>query len=317
MLTPELVWKLRKHAYEVPARFIQLLERLNVTPRENKHFNKSHEKSKGGWTTIKDNKKRFLKPEELGWKKALEESSKKAGIDIPKSKEEVPKIVTSILNKLAPVNYDILKSCLINIFEAFPDDVLITQKVAEELFKVGISSQDIYAKLYAQLIVDMDNQLMNTIIYRKYGEFIKGFDVVLVPVDTNNKHLEIEDEEEREEAIGKDYDEFCRQNKERARRRGFAKFIAHLYTANILQEKDVINTSKGLFELIHRDMRIQSNTDQVYEYSQCILGLTKLLQGTLIEKFLKEEVKKILAVPRTEAVGINMKTKFVFEDIIE
>jgi hypothetical protein len=328
MLTPELVWKLRKHAYDVPVRFIQLLERLNVTPRENKHF-KKHEhkdhkdrssfasKDKNGWTTIKDPKKRFIKAEEMTFRKSLDDFSKKAGVDTPNSKEDVPKVVTSILNKLAPVNYNDLKPCMISIFEEFPDDVITTQKVADELFKVGISSQDIYAKLYAQLIVDMDNQLMNTIIYRKYGEFLKGFSVVFPFVDPHNKHMEIENEEDREEAIGKDYEEFCRQNRERSRRRGFARWIAHLYTVNILQEKDVINTSKGLFELIHRDMKAEANIDQVNEYAQSVMGLIKLLKGTSIEAFLKAEVKKVLEVPKVEAPGINMKTKFVFEDIME
>jgi hypothetical protein len=323
MLTPELVWKLRKQAYEVPARFIQLLERLNVTPRENKHKKHSDHKSsfagkdKDGWSTVKGSKQRFIKAEDLGWRKALEESSKKAGVDIPKTKEDVPKIVMSILNKLAPVNYDIMKACMATIFEAYPDDVIVTQNIAAELFKVGIISQDIHAKLYAQLIVDMDNQLLNTIIYRKYGEFLKGFDVVLPFVNPLDKHLEIEDEEEREEAVAKDYEEFCRQNRERSRRRGFARWIAHLYTVGILQAKDVYDTAKGLFELIHRDMKIESNIDQVNEYAQSVMGLTKLLKGTPIETFLKDEVKKVLAVPKADAIGINMKTKFVFEDIIE
>lgn len=323
MLTPELVWKLRKQAYEVPARFIQLLERLNVTPRENKHKKQVDHKSsfqsrdKDGWSTVKGPKQRFIKAEDLGWRKALEDSSKKAGVDIPKTKEDIPKIVMSILNKLAPVNYDIMKTCLIAIFEAYPDDVIVTQNIAAELFKVGIISQDVHAKLYAQLINDMDNQLLNTIIYRKYGEFLKGFDVVLPFVNPLDKHLEIEDEEEREEVVAKDYEEFCRQNRERSRRRGFARWIAHLYTVGILQAKDVYDTAKGLFELIHRDMKIESNIDQVHEYAQSVMGLTKLLKGTPIEAFLKDQVKKVIAVPKAEAPGINMKTKFVFEDIIE
>lgn len=322
MLTPELVWKLRKQAYEVPARFIQLLERLNVTPRENKHKKHDHKssfanKDQSGWTTVKGPKQRFIKAEDLGWRKAMEESSKKAGVDIPKTKEDVPKIVMSILNKLAPVNYDIMKSFMTTIFEAYPDDVIITQNIAAELFKVGIISQDVHAKLYAQLINDLDNQLLNTIIYRKYGEFLKGFDVVFPPVNPLDKHMEIENEEEREEVKAKDYEEFCRQNRERSRRRGFARWIAHLYTVGILQAKDVYDTAKGLFELIHRDMKIESNIDQVHEYAQSVMGLTKLLKGTPIETFLKDEVKKVIAVPKADAPGINMKTKFVFEDIIE
>ena len=89
MLTPQLVWKLRKQSYDVPSRFIKLLERLNVTPRENKH--KKHDnkssfagKDQSGWSTVKP-KQRFIKAEDLGWRKALEESSKNAGVDIPKT----------------------------------------------------------------------------------------------------------------------------------------------------------------------------------------------------------------------------------------
>lgn len=292
MLTPEIVFSLRKPSYDVPDRLKQMLLRLNVTAIVKKPH--GHGKPRGDWNN---------------WRATA----------LPKIpvKESTPiEAVMVILNKLSQANFEIQKKELAALLEKNPDDVLLSHKMAEAIYLQAIMGA-IYANLFAKLVKELDNQLLLNLIGQKYREFSESFSKPIPNIDLNNQHLEIEDATMREAAKQADYDAFCALNKEKKKRRGFAHWIAELSMAGILTQRDVRLVVANLFKMLNDDIHNSSLQEQVHEYVECIYTVCKTVKGTKLQQEILENCKSIYAIPRTETPGLTMRTRFKIQDILE
>ena len=182
--------------------------------------------------------------------------------ELTKREEGVEKDIDELrglLNKLTSKNYEDMQknimTSLTNIINKNCKEEDL-EKIGEAIFEIG-SINKFWSALYAKLYKCILNAfpLMNTIYQKNFNNFMLLFNNI------------------RFVAAEKDYDEFCKVNKENEKRRSMGSFFVHLMNNDVISEIaifELINTLKtNMLNLIDQD----NKKEEVEEFAENIVIL--------------------------------------------
>lgn len=159
----------------------------------------------------------------------ITQKDKKSGID------KLYGDIRSLLNKLTNDTYDEIKTDIINLINSFVNKNENQENISyydfgiviEMIFDI-VKSNSFYSKLYTNFMCDLFN--VNNEFVRWFGDNYDRLISALYDVKTNDIHIGNPE---------KDYDEFCKINKENEQRRNLAVFFCDIKNKKI----DFIETS--------------------------------------------------------------------------
>jgi hypothetical protein len=227
--------------------------------------------------------------------------------------------LVGIINKMAPSNKDTVKEKIVAaMVKCGPHDAALIDTLSKAIFTTACRSP-VLAPLLAALVADLKNNLLREHMRMSYLTFIDEFKKPFVAINLNNEHLEIEDAEKRKAAVSADYDEFCKQNKEKTRRRGFALWIVELALVGILQAPDVYRVVRQLVFLLEADITKKDHEEQVGEYIKCIAAIFKRVgdKAPQLKAKVKEVLTGILDQPPEKNPGLVSRTRFALMDCVD
>jgi len=229
---------------------------------------------------------------------------------IIKETEGVGKLIDDIillLNKITRANYDDMSAAIVQIMvevkssEHTEGDLL---KLGEAIFNIG-SSNEFYSKLYASLYHDLIKSFpfMKDICLKNFTSFLELF-----------ANIENGDPE-------KDYDNFCRINKENAKRRAIAQFFVNLMLNDIIATDSMIIFVLNLLEKHRTFMKkegVKSIVDEISENLFILVTSGKTyLSGVEAWDSIIDYTKEIAALKASTYPSLSNKTIFKCMDILE
>jgi len=153
--------------------------------------------------------------------------------------------IRGLLNKLTNNNYtEISQEIIMNIRHfVFSKNQVVLLSIGRAIFDIS-SENKFWVKLYAKLFHELiDNfPVMRNICINNFNNFMSIFD-----------NVEVCSED--------DYDNFCKINKNNARRRSLTLFYTNLYKLELLTNNDIFTLLGKLFE----KMFLNEHTAELYE----------------------------------------------------
>lgn len=153
--------------------------------------------------------------------------------------------IRGLLNKLTNNNYaEISQEIILNIRHfVFSKNQIILLSIGSAIFDIS-SENKFWVKLYAKLFHELiDNfPIMRDIFTDNFNKFMSIFDNVEV-------------------CSVEDYDNFCKVNKNNAKRRALTLFYTNLYKLDLLTNTDIFTLLNKLFE----KMLLNEHTKELYE----------------------------------------------------
>ncbi len=153
--------------------------------------------------------------------------------------------IRGLLNKLTNNNYtEISQEIIMNIRHfVFSKNQVVLLSIGRAIFDIS-SENKFWVKLYAKLFHELiDNfPVMRNICINNFNNFMSIFD-----------NVEVCSED--------DYDNFCKINKNNARRRSLTLFYTNLYKLELLTNNDIFTLLGKLFE----KMFLSEHTAELYE----------------------------------------------------
>ena len=229
---------------------------------------------------------------------------------INKETEGVNKLIDDLillLNKITCENYNEMSGSIIKIMEEVKgcehtEEDLI--KLGEAIFDIG-SSNEFYSKLYASLYYDLIKvfPFMKDICMKNFTSFMQLF--------SNIEYVNPD----------KDYDKFCRINKENAKRRAIALFFINLMSNKIITINNMTEFVLNLLEKHRKFVKEDNVKNIVDEISENIfIMLTsgkELLSKTSSWKDMISYITEISLMKASGYPSLSNKTIFKFMDILE
>jgi hypothetical protein len=184
-------------------------------------------------------------------------------------------------------------------------------KVSSILFDIA-STNLYFSKIYADLYADLINRFpsMRTVFEKSIHDYIELFDVIEF-VDP-----------------AKDYDEFCRINKNNEKRKALSSFFVNLMKQNIIEKNTIIGLLRNLTAQLYNYISQENKKNEVDELTEniAILYEKQLFEGMDDDDFDYEEIDGYTIPEIIEKIA-NSKTKnynsltnkavFKFMDLLE
>jgi hypothetical protein len=219
------------------------------------------------------------------------------------SKEElIINSINSLLNKLAPKNYELIESKTLEICKENKDNKETLEKIIDSVFLKAVM-QSTYCPYYVKLInkiIENEIDIIN-VINSKSKEY-----QIMLKMENNTKLTSTEKET---------YDEFCEKIKNKTYKAGYSQFIGELLKNNII-EKEIISSCLSLFIenvkiLIENDINDESIEDNII----CIYNLVK----TTFKMIQYEDIMLELGnIRKTSDLQRRLKFKIMdLEDILK
>lgn len=208
--------------------------------------------------------------------------------------------IRELLNKITNNNYDDISDEIINNLQHFiyTQNDMVLMDFGKSIFEIS-SINKFWVKLYAKLF----NKLISTfpkmqmICINEYTKLLNIFKVIEFG-DENN------------------YDEFCRINKNNAKRRSLLSFYMELYKYDILGNNELKILIETLFDLLKINSNNKQLVEEIYENIDIILKeIGKDLMNEPIGDFIQENLINIYNVLKTNK--ISRKLIFKLLDIFE
>ena len=209
-----------------------------------------------------------------------------------------------LLNKLTQSNYNEISQQIINLLE----NILKNNATEEELMKVGKSIFEIgsmnkfWSELYATLYKDLIHifPVMKQISEKSFESFLTVFEVI--------RYVDAE----------KDYDEFCRVNKENANRRALSSFFVQLMKNGIIPLEKLLTIVETLQTKFIYLIEQPESQNEIEEIAENIIIIIQGGGGPLYTNpFIAEFINNIVAMNVTQHVSLPRKTIFKFLDLID
>lgn len=219
------------------------------------------------------------------------------------SKEElIINSINSLLNKLAPKNYELIESKTLDICKENKDNKETLEKIIDSVFLKAVM-QSTYCPYYVKLINKIiENEIdIISVINSKSKEY-----QVMLKMENNNKLTSSEKET---------YDEFCEKIKNKTYKAGYSQFIGELLKNEII-EKEIISSCLSLFIenlkiLIEKDINDESIEDNII----CIYNLVKT---TFKMIQCKDIMLELVNIRKTSNIQRRLKFKIMdLEDILK
>lgn len=244
------------------------------------------------------------------------------GISKTKSK------IRSNLNKLTDKTYSTIEGKIKEEVRYLLDNGA-NQKDYNELshfiFEIA-STNRFYGKLYSELFGNLIGEFSKS----DKEELVEFAEIMKKSMNTTLEEFAEIMTNIRSSDPEKDYDEFCKINKENERRRALSSFMGHLLRIDCINQ-DVIG--KSIYDLILSSRTwidsVEKTPDQIKESKMCVEEISEVLyaffesaHAQIIHLNLWDPIFKnicnILKLPRDEKhKGLSPKAKFKFMDIMD
>jgi len=209
-----------------------------------------------------------------------------------------------LLNKLTQSNYNDILQKIIKLLE----NILKNNATEDELMKVGKSIFEIgsmnkfWSKIYAKLYKDLIHTfpIMKQISEKSFESFLSVFEII--------RYVDAE----------KDYDEFCRVNKENANRRALSSFFVQLMKNHIIPLEKLLTIVKTLQAKFMHLIEQPDNKNEIEEIAENIIiiiqgGGNPFYKNPPIAEF----IKNVIVMKVTNHISLTRKTIFKFLDLID
>ena len=209
-----------------------------------------------------------------------------------------------LLNKLTQSNYCQLLEQITTQLE----NILKNKATEEELIKVGKSIFEIgsmnkfWSELYAKLYKDLIHifPIMKQISEKNFESFLTVFETI--------RYVDAEE----------NYDEFCRINKENAKRRALSSFFVQLMKNDIIPLEKlliIVNTLQMKF------MHLIEQSGRKNEVEEIAENIIIIIQGggkpLYINPSISEFINNVVAMKVANYISLSRKTIFKFLDLID
>jgi len=210
--------------------------------------------------------------------------------------------IRELLNKITNNNYDELSEEIITNLQHFiyTQNDMVLMDFGKSIFEISSVNKfwvKLYAKLFNKLILTFPK--MQRICINEYTKLLNIFKVIEFGDETN-------------------YDEFCRINKNNAKRRSLLSFYMELYKYDILGNDDLKILIKTLFDLFKTNSNNKQLVEEIYENIDIILKeIGKTLMSEQIGKFIQENLIDIYNILKKNKISkkINFKLLDIFEEL--
>ena len=192
--------------------------------------------------------------------------------------------IRELLNKITNNNYDDISDEIINNLQHFiyTQNDMVLMDFGKSIFEISSVNKfwvKLYAKLFNKLILTFPK--MRKICINEYTKLLNIFKVIEFG-DENN------------------YDEFCRINKNNAKRRSLLSFYMELYKYGILGNNDLKILIETLFDLLKINSNNKQLVEEIYENIDIILKeIGKDLMKEPIGDFIQENLINIYNILKT------------------
>ena len=204
--------------------------------------------------------------------------------------------IVSNINKLNKSNYTKLMTDFLE--RIAKRDALFRLRVTTLLFDVGVKSA-FYAPLMADAYKDIAKAHPDALtdLMTQTAMFTKLYDidnVVIVPSSSDAGYN----------------DAILAWTKQKELKRGFATYVAELYTRGLVAEE----TMAGFLSTVLDDLRESIRSAKTLANEEHVDALVRFLFAVAQTVAIKAPLQVILAIPRAEVPSLSMKSRFKLED---
>ena len=208
----------------------------------------------------------------------------------------------ALLNKITQSNYNEMCKNIMTLLEnilknnASEEDLL---KVGKSIFEIG-SMNKFWAKLYATLYKDLISTfpIMKSIYEKNFESFLTLFETI--------RYIDAE----------KDYDEFCRINKENESRRALSSFFVYLMKNNVIPVEKLLAIIQSLQTKFMSLINCENYKNEVDEIAE---NLVIIIQGggdIFYENIsIRQFIENIGTLQIRDYKSLTRKTVFKFLDL--
>lgn len=216
--------------------------------------------------------------------------------------------IMDILNKVVSANVKEMGTSVIDIMKKRDDQFRL--RISTLLFDKAIRQS-----FYSAVMADMAKEI-SIMIPEISDDFEAHVGMFNTLYDMNSSvKFPVSGEENYEQKV----EEWMKQ---KDRRKGYAKFLTHLYVRQLVSGKplheSVTHILNEVSSLVVRE-RNEQTVDNVDQYVDFLLETAKLLPKTAVELrgLLLTTCSDLLKKPRTEVPCLGMKSRFRIEDIVK
>lgn len=206
------------------------------------------------------------------------------------------------LNKLTRINYKKLSREIITIITENRNDKNIS-KIVDMLFEIVLGNMynsEVYAKLFVDIRSEYDS--IDAILKEKIVTLM----TMLENIETCNP--------------AKDYDLFCKINKDNEKRRSLLTFIVNLMDNNVIEVGVIVDIIVSINTNIQETIKLEGQSHQVEEYSEMLFILTdkdKQLKESSEWDTIMLQFQTISSMKRNSQPSLTSKTIFKHMDILD
>jgi hypothetical protein len=216
--------------------------------------------------------------------------------------------ILSIFNKIAPPTLDKLSGEALVILKSRDKEFCL--RVTTLLFDKAIK-QSFYAGLMADLAQRINGQIpeISEDLETHAQMFTSLYDMtetLLFP--------KIEDPEFKDKVI--------LWAKQKDVRRGYARFLTHLFTRDLITGRALQESMQKVFEDLQNTIvepKSEQSEENVTQFADFIFEIAKLLKPSAIELrgLISTKLGEILGRPRPDLPSLNMRSRFKLEDAVK
>lgn len=217
-------------------------------------------------------------------------------------------LIRSALNKMTDKNYSEYFATIVDLLEQE-----IQNSSTEEIMRIGnaifeiASNNRFYSKLYAELYTSLINKfsIMKQIFENNLSSFLELFNTIEY-VDSD-----------------KDYDKFCKNNKDNERRKALSAFFVNLMTNSIITKDKIIELSTSLLKQVVTLMKEENKKNEVDEMTE---NIAIFYNKSLFEKYKEpiyenktftETIEMLARCKVKNHPSLSSKSIFKYMDIID
>jgi hypothetical protein len=207
--------------------------------------------------------------------------------------------VSSAINKLSKANYAKLSAEVLGLLAK--RDGLFRLRVTTLLFDRGIRQP-----FFAPILADLYSDLVKS-VPESSGDLSIQLQMVDVLYDTGNvTMIPSADDPGYDEAV-------IAWTKQKELKRGFAVYLAELYSRGLVPQETMTTYVTGMLD----DLQESIKTPKSKVKEEHVDALVRFVFAVAGKVDMRERVRAILALPRTETPNLTMKSRFSLEDALK
>jgi hypothetical protein len=216
--------------------------------------------------------------------------------------------VFSILNKISASNVSQLSSQITEILHKRDQEFRL--RVTTLLFDKAIS-EHLFASVLADCAVKLNNEFseVSEDFATQAKMFTKLYDINITLTYPLSSEPDFADK-------------VIHWMKQKEKRRGYAKFLTHLFVRSLINEDIIVASIQDVISemiLTAKQVRHEQTEENTTQYVDFLFESSKVLPSSAIElkKTIKTALVDFLAIPRTELPNLCMRSRFRLEDTLK